>query len=72
MPRINSFFENVSAFISQEGENLHIHDFTHIFDGHDDVFYDCCHVYEKGNRIIAQKILPFVLSAIENKNRRKI
>ncbi len=72
MPRINSFFENVSAFISQEGENLHIHDFTHIFDGHDNVYYDCCHVYEKGNRIIAQKILPFVLNAIENKNRRKI
>ena len=36
-----------------------------------ELFYDFCHVYEKGNRIIAQKILPYVLEAIKIKEQNK-
>ena len=45
-----------------------LHDMTGIFDGNKDVYYDFCHVHEKGNRIIAQNMLPFVL---ESYNKRK-
>lgn len=45
-----------------------LHDMTEIFNGNEDVFYDLCHVFEKGNRIIAQNMMPFVL---ESYNKRK-
>ena len=63
------YYADLTKYIAQGGGWLH--DFTHIFDGHEEVFYDYCHVYEKGNRIIAQKILPFVLEAIADKNKNK-
>ncbi len=42
-------------------------DFTDVFEGQDNVFYDNCHVYGFGNRIIAKKILPYAIKAIKEK-----
>lgn len=42
-----------------------LHDVTDIFDGESGIFYDHCHAYEKGNRIIARNILPIVLREME-------
>ena len=53
------------------GDKSWLHDFRNIFGGSEEVFYDGCHVYEKGNKIIAQKMLPYVLDAIKAKNEKK-
>ena len=65
------FFDTVSTYIARGRGQLWLHDFTNIFNGSDELFYDFCHVYEKGNRIIAQKILPYVLEAIKIKEQNK-
>lgn len=52
---------NIIAGLSEEW----LIDFTGIFGGKEDVFFDRAHVYEKGNMIIATKILPFVVKSIK-------
>ena len=42
-------------------------DFTGIFEEDNNVFYDNCHVYEHGNKIIAKKILMSVISSMKKK-----
>ena len=42
-------------------------DFTKIFDGEENIFYDFCHVYEKGNKILEKKILPYVMKSMKRK-----
>lgn len=42
-------------------------DFTDIFEGQKNVFYDNCHVYGRGNRIIAKRMLPYVLKVMKNR-----
>lgn len=38
-------------------ENIpYIYDFTNIFDGCEDIYWDTCHVYENGNRIMADAV----------------
>lgn len=40
-------------------------DFTDIFDEEENIFFDICHVYEKGNRIIARKMMKIVLEGMD-------
>lgn len=51
----------------------YFYDFTGIFDNTDDVFIDVCHVNEKGNRIIANRvkavIYDTILQDIDKRNR---
>ncbi len=42
----------------------YIYDLSHIFDGHDDIYMDICHVWEKGNEIIAEEIKKIILPGI--------
>lgn len=49
----------------RENEITWLHDATDIFEGENGVFYDLCHTYEKGNRIIVRNILPIVLREME-------
>ncbi len=49
----------------------YLHDFTKIFDGKNDIFFDLSHVYEKGNQIIAKKMMPIVLDEYEKWRTRK-
>ncbi len=39
-------------------------DFTHIFKGKESVYFDLCHVYEQGNRIIVKNMMPYILKSI--------
>lgn len=43
-----------------------VYDLSHIFDGEEDVYMDSCHVWEKGNRIIAEEIMKVILSEIKS------
>lgn len=42
-------------------------DFTDIFLDKKNIFYDNCHVYEEGNRIIESKIIPYVIKRLKRK-----
>jgi len=57
--------------IVNESNFAWLHDMTGIFNGNENIYYDYCHVQEKGNRIIAQNMMPFVLASY-NKRRRKL
>lgn len=67
--------ERTEAFLTDVREQLekvhfdYIYDIADLFDTTDDVYIDVCHVTEKGNRLIAQKIFsiitPYLLRAIK-------
>lgn len=40
---------------------VYIHDLSHIFDKETDIYKDYCHVWEKGNQIIAREITKIIL-----------
>lgn len=44
----------------------YIYDLSHIFDGENDVYMDMCHVWEKGNRIIAKEIKKIIAPSLSN------
>lgn len=46
-------------------------DFTHIFEGKENVYFDLCHVYEQGNRIIVKNMMPYILTMIKEAGQRK-
>lgn len=48
-------------YLAKRSAYSYLHDFTHILDGHDDVFEDICHVSEDGNRIIAENIFALLM-----------
>ena len=43
----------------------YLYDLSHIFDGEDDVYMDCIHVWERGNRIIAEEIAKVILPELK-------
>lgn len=47
-------------------------DFTHIFDQYEDIYYDDCHVYERGNRIIVRNMMPYILRTYERRRNKCI
>lgn len=61
---IKKFYDEAKRLIASQS---FIHDFTSIFEGEEDVFFDVCHTYEKGNRIIAKKMLPTVVDEIRKR-----
>lgn len=44
----------------------YLHDFTGIFDGQDDCFYDWVHCNENGNKLIAQNIFAVVFDGLKS------
>ncbi len=45
----------------------YIHDLSGIFDEVEDVYVDTCHVYEKGNEIIAREIYKYIERSIDER-----
>lgn len=41
-------------------------DFTHIFEGKENVYFDLCHVYEQGNKIIVKNMMPYILAIMKD------
>lgn len=64
--RRNRHYPEAKELVAEENKDWLI-DFTNIFDGEDNVFYDFCHVYEKGNKILEKRILPYVLKCMKKK-----
>lgn len=63
--RSNSFlYEETKKYILGSDWEWLI-DLTDIFNNQTDVFFDDVHVYEKGNRLIARKIMAYVLPIIQ-------
>lgn len=56
--------------LSEIQEKEYIHDFTRIFEGMSSIFYDECHVLEKGNKIIAENIYRIIVRDIRKMGRR--
>lgn len=50
-----------NKYLAECSTYSYLYDFTHILDGHDDVFEDICHVSEDGNRIIAENIFALLM-----------
>ena len=55
-----AFYEEAAAGLA---ELPWLHDLTGIFDRDPSVFFDICHVYEKGNRMIARAVMPYILES---------
>lgn len=60
---IRKWYEKVREMIK---EYPYIKDITNIFDGEHDIYWDTCHVYEKGNRYIAKRVYDDVEALIDN------
>ena len=67
MIRRAQFFEEAKELIHCE-QNAELYDFTEIMRGKEEVFYDYCHVYEKGNKIIAKEVLSIIIEDIRRAN----
>ena len=70
---MGSWFKEQCLMLRQYGKKIEsryefFHDFSHIFDGHD-VYMDECHVYEKGNNIIAKEIFEIVKAELPKMGR---
>ena len=59
---INAWYDDVRQKIA---EIEYIHDLSLLFDGMEKVYYDYCHVFEKGNKEIADAILSRIASKIK-------
>lgn len=57
-----SFRESIAHLLDKPD---YIHDLSHIFDDMDNVYMDVCHVWENGNKIIAQEIKKVIQSKIK-------
>ncbi len=55
-----AFYEEAAAGLP---EHTWLHDLTGLFDRDPAVFFDICHVYEKGNRMIARAVMPYILES---------
>ena len=64
--RRNKHYPEAIKLVNEENKEWLL-DFTKIFDGEDNIFYDFCHVYEKGNKILEKKILPYVVKSMKKK-----
>lgn len=59
-----TFNKKSNDFINQSDWFI---DFTDVFESESDIFVDACHVYEKGNRIIAEKMMPYILESMQRR-----
>jgi hypothetical protein len=59
-PQLRALFLMTYSRI-REGHFPHLHDFSHLFDGHTETVYlDVCHVSEEGNAILADSLLTLL------------
>ncbi|MDO4189558.1 MAG: SGNH/GDSL hydrolase family protein [Lachnospiraceae bacterium] len=65
----NKYYPKAIELVKEEDQDWLL-DFTDIFNDINNVFYDNCHVYEHGNRIIEKKILPYVINSMRHKGAR--
>lgn len=50
-----------------------LYDFSNIFDGiNEEIYFDVCHVFERGNRLVAEKIFFCILDALISQKEKKI
>lgn len=56
--RWNAFY---NKYLTKKSLYSYLYDFTHILNGHDEVFEDTCHVSEDGNRIIAENVFALLM-----------
>ncbi len=61
-------YQEAKLYIKQHNYSW-LHDMTDIFDGNEKVYFDNCHVYEGGNRIIARHIMKIILDSIQREER---
>lgn len=64
----HSFYNEARADVKDNRYDW-MHDFSRLFDKDPDVFIDCCHVYERGNKKVARQILPYILETIKERNK---
>lgn len=50
-----------NKYLARKSVCNYLYDFTHILNGHDDVFEDPCHVNDDGNRIIAENVFALLV-----------
>lgn len=50
-----------NRYLVEKPAYSYLYDFTHILNGHDDVFEDTVHVNEDGNRIIAENVFELLM-----------
>lgn len=55
--RIRAWYKEVKGLIKNEE---YILDFTNLYDGYKNIYWDTCHVYENGNRIMAEAIYNLI------------
>lgn len=70
---VYSFYEEVKGCLCSE-EYSFIEDLSTIFDDYkkNEIFHDICHVYERGNRLIAKSIMRKVLPLIRKSIKQKV
>lgn len=57
----DSVKDNHEKIVKESLKYDFISDFSNIFEGHSELFYDTTHVYETGNTIIAEKIFNLII-----------
>lgn len=65
--QINNFYASITKNEDFRKQSDWLIDFTDIFDHESDIFFDSCHVYEKGNRIISEKMMPYILECMQRR-----
>lgn len=60
-------YDKAISLVKELNENW-LTDMTSVFDGKKDLFWDRCHVYEKGNELISQTILKEVIATCNSIN----
>lgn len=65
--QIQKFYESVLKNELFRNQSDWLIDFTDIFERDRDIFFDSCHVYEKGNRIISEKMMPYILECMQRR-----
>lgn len=62
--QMETSFRNFMDMMRDKPE--YMYDLSHVFDGQEDVYMDTCHVWEKGNRIIAGEIKKIILPQLDH------
>lgn len=55
--KVREWYEEVKKLI---GDKTYIIDFTNIYNGYKNIYWDTCHVYENGNRIMAESVYQLI------------
>lgn len=61
--KIDTFYSDARRYLKQNNYSW-LFDLSEIFESEENVFFDGCHVYEKGNQMIVRHMLPYILKEI--------